>query len=573
MNEKNTKEFRFKFGNNILNYIYKFSATEKVVFGIFTILFIVSGIILANKALNLFKIDIPKYSGTIDEGIIGLPRLINPVLATSEADKDISALVFSGLTKYENGKITNDLAKNSSVSDDGLVYDFVLRDDIVFHDNTKLTADDIVFTIQKIQDPAIKSPKRADWQNITVKKINDHEVQFSLKQPYSPFITITTVGILPKHIWSNVSDEEFVFSNINTKPIGTGPFMYGNAIINKGGIPTEYRLIRNEKYYDKKAYLSEINFHFYDTEKSLVTDLINENIDSASDLTNESVKTIKKSTDNTKFVESIMPRIFGLFINTSQSELLSDLDTRTAMSLVIDRDEIIQQVFGGDAISINGPLPKMSSGTSSIPNLQLANKILEKDGWKKNENGIYEKKIKNILTELSFNLYTSDDTDFKKVSEIVAKQYLSFGIKVNVKIFDENELYNNIIRTRKFDVLLFGEHIGRSEDLYAFWHSSQRIAPGLNISMYVNNKVDKILESIRAENVEEKKIKLYNDLESIISSDIPAIFLYSPKYIYAIPKELNGLEIIKLTVPSERFYNVTSWYTETQRVLKLFKQN
>jgi peptide/nickel transport system substrate-binding protein len=164
-----------------------------------------------------------------------------------EADKDISALVFSGLTKYENGKITNDLAKNSSVSDDGLVYDFVLRDDIVFHDNTKLTADDIVFTIQKIQDPAIKSPKRADWQNITVKKINDHEVQFSLKQPYSPFITITTVGILPKHIWSNVSDEEFVFSNINTKPIGTGPFMYGNAIINKGGIPTEYRLIRNEK--------------------------------------------------------------------------------------------------------------------------------------------------------------------------------------------------------------------------------------------------------------------------------------------------------------------------------------
>ncbi len=91
--------------------------------------------------------------------------------------------------------------------------------------------------------------------------------------------------------------------------------------------------------------------------------------------------------------------------------------------------------------------------------------------------------------------------------------------------------------------------------------------------MYVNNKVDKILESIRAENVEEKKIKLYNDLESIISSDIPAIFLYSPKYIYAIPKELNGLEIIKLTVPSERFYNVTSWYTETQRVLKLFKQN
>jgi peptide/nickel transport system substrate-binding protein len=343
--------------------------------------------------------------------------------------------------------------------------------------------------------------------------------------------------------------------------------------MNKGGIPVEYKLVRNEKYYEKKAYLNAINFHFYESEDLLANDLIYGNIDTASDLSNESVKKIKKSGVDIVFKESITPRVFGIFINTSQSELLSDLDTRMAISLVVDRDSIINEVFGGDAIAIDGPLPRQYQKASSTQNINLASKILEKDGWKKNDSGIYEKKIKNILTELSFSLYTSDNPEFKKVAELISKQLLASGIKVNVKIFDENELYNNVIRTRKFDTLLFGQHVGRSEDLYAFWHSSQRIAPGLNISMYVNNKADKILESIRNENVEEKKIKLYNDLESIISSDIPAIFLYSPKYIYAIPKDLQGLEIIKLTVPSERFYNINSWYTKTERVLKLFNQN
>jgi peptide/nickel transport system substrate-binding protein len=242
LNEKTKKEFRFNFGNNILNYIYKFSATEKVVFGFVCIVFIISGLILAHKALNIFKIDMPKYSGTIEEGIVGLPRLINPVLATSEADKDISSIVFSGLMKYDNGKMVPDIAKSWTVSEDGLVYDFILRDDVYFHDNTKLTSDDVIFTIQKIQDPVIKSPRRADWQNISVKKISDFEIQFLLKQPYSPFITITSVGILPKHIWSNVSDEEFVFSSLNTKPIGSGPFKYEDVSMNKGGVLTRIGL-------------------------------------------------------------------------------------------------------------------------------------------------------------------------------------------------------------------------------------------------------------------------------------------------------------------------------------------
>jgi hypothetical protein len=66
---------------------------------------------------------------------------------------------------------------------------------------------------------------------------------------------------------------------------------------------------------------------------------------------------------------------------------------------------------------------------------------------------------------------------------------------VDVKIFDQGDLSQNVIRPRKYDALLFGEVIGRELDLFAFWHSSQRNDPGLNIALYANSTADKILSS------------------------------------------------------------------------------
>jgi peptide/nickel transport system substrate-binding protein len=145
------------------------------------------------------------------------------------------------------------------------------------------------------------------------------------------------------------------------------------------------------------------------------------------------------------------------------------------------------------------------------------------------------------------------------------------GAKVSVRIFETGDLNQNIIRPRKYDAILFGEIVGRDPDPFAFWHSSQRNDPGLNISMYANIKVDKLLEEARATVNDEKRKDKYEEFQKEVANDLPAIFLFSPKFVYLLPEDLRGLEKIEsITVPSERFSQIYKWYFKTDKVWKIF---
>jgi peptide/nickel transport system substrate-binding protein len=139
-----------------------------------------------------------------------------------------------------------------------------------------------------------------------------------------------------------------------------------------------------------------------------------------------------------------------------------------------------------------------------------------------------------------------------------------------VKTYEQNDLYQNVIRPRKYDALLFGEVIGKDRDLYAFWHSSQRNAPGLNVAMYANSKVDKLLEDIRTTSDETVRATKYAQFDSLVRADIPAIFLYLPEFVYAVPKSVHNIILGSLGVPSDRWNTVGTWYTETENVWKIF---
>ena len=197
---------------------------------------------------------------------------------------------------------------------------------------------------------------------------------------------------------------------------------------------------------------------------------------------------------------------------------------------------------------------------------ELAKHILkEKNGWKKNADGIYEKKVaKNPTKTLAISLYTADVPELKLTAEAVRKAWADLGVDVEVKIFDPSELYQNVIRTRSYDALLFGEAVGKDNDLYAFWHSSQRNAPGLNVSMYANSKADKILESIRSSSDVAARAAYWGQFEQVIAADAPAAFLYAPDFVYAVPKSLQGVDLGVITSPTDRFASVSDWYTETE---------
>ncbi len=580
------KEFRLKNGSIIMNYIRHFSVTEKTIFGVFVFIAGLTALLMTIQVSNLFMITIPANGGELREGMIGLPHMINPVVAITDVDRDISTLVYSGLMKYSNNDLVTDIAESYKISDDGLTYTFKIKPNVFFHDGSELTTADIAFTIQKVQNVAIKSPRRADWNNVSVNVISPTEIQFILKQAYSPFITNTTLGILPKHIWNNISDEQFVFSDYNIKPIGSGPYEIKSLIKDKDGIPLQYRLIASSKYYGRRAYIDNIVIQFFSDEDKAFAALEKGNIDSLASISSQKIKNISSDISDEKYniISTPLPRIFGVFFNQNSNPILAEKAVRQALDLAIDRRQIINSALDGYGIVIDSPLPSESNiSIKKEQNIELAISLLEKSGWVKNKTtGIYEKKgPKNLLQILSFELITADAPDLKQTAQLLNESWAKIGAKVEVKIFDPSELYQNIIRPRKYDALLFGQLIGKDRDLYAFWHSSQRNAPGLNVAMYTNSKADSILESIRSNEDQSENQAKYSELKKIIQNDIPAIFIYSPNFIYVLPTSINidnkldsisSKNIISnITNPQDRWNSVTDWYINTEKVWKIFK--
>lgn len=572
MNEQNTNELRIKRGSKILEYIKHFSATEKAVFAGFVLLAIISAIWMASLISDYFMVEVPAEGGSLNEGLVGLPRTINPVLAITDVDKDLSALIYSGLMKYDGNDIVPDLAESYKISEDGLTYTFKLREGVKFHDKEKLTADDIVFTIQKIQNSTIKSPKRGDWLDATVEVISENEVKFTLKQPYAPFLSNTTIGIIPKHIWSTISDSEFIFSKYNTQPIGSGPYKITSISRDGEDIPISYSLKTWSRYYGDRPNISVIDFTFFADEEKALDALMSGAITSLSQINSKDSLELS-SYKNLSLMSSPLPRVFGMFINQSHNVALSDKAVRKALDLAVNRDEIIAQVLYGYGMPIPGPLPYgMSSSTATTTfNIEKANSILEKAGWKKNNQGIFEKKSGKNLITLSFDIYTADTTELKMTADLVKADWEALGAKVNIKIFESSDLFQSVIRTRSYDALLFGQLIGKDRDLYAFWHSSQRNAPGLNVSLYANSKADKLLEDIRTINNEFDKASKYTQFAEIIKEDMPAIFLYVPNFTYAVPKNVKGIDLDTITTASDRWNTLEDWYIDTERVWKIFK--
>ncbi|MBP9710801.1 MAG: peptide ABC transporter substrate-binding protein [Candidatus Pacebacteria bacterium] len=554
-----------------------FSPLGRGLFLFFAILMVGSSFGLLAIVNTSLRVSVPGYGGSFSEGIVGSPRFINPVLAVSDADHDLSRLVYSGLVKPTvGGEYVPDLAQSYTLSDDGKVYTFTLREGLTFHDNKPVTAADIVFTITKIQEGALKSPARANWDGIQVEVVDARTVRFTLASPYAPFIKNATVGILPEHLWKGVSAEEFPFSDLNTSPIGTGPFEVDTVERTPSGIPASYTLTPFRNYALGQPYLSEFIVHFYQNEEALLTALKRGDIEAASGISPASVSELK----NEHIERSALNRVFGVFFNQNESVVLRDKDVRAALNEAVDREALVRDVLQGYGVALEGPVPPGIIGsetplhTSAGDPALSAREGLLNAGWKLNDSGVLTKttgKGKDEETiELSFSISTGNVPELRAAAEFVKNAWERMGAKVEVKVFDQGDLSQNVIRPRKYDALLFGEVVGRELDLYAFWDSSQRNDPGLNISLYANATADRLLKEIRETSEASKRVALYKQFEAEIQKDIPAVFLYAPDFVYSVPNDVLGLHLGFIESPSDRFLSAAAWHREEDYVWKVF---
>ena len=559
-----------------------FNHTEKIIFYVLATGLIITTPFLLLRVNQSFLVKVPKNGGMITEGVTGMPQIINPItispFTSPEADNDLIALIYSGLLKATpDGSLIPDLAESYQITEDGLTYTFILKDNLYWHDGEPVTSDDVKFTIQKAQDSQINSRHKASWDGVTVENPDEKTIIFTLSEPYSPFLQNTTIGIIPKHLWEEVHPESFTHNLLNTKPIGTGP--YKIVKIKKDGdeVVEYYDLESFDKYALGRPYIDKIRIKFYANREELITAYEKGEITSVHSVSPEKAKELAK----THPVEQAkIPRVFGAFFNQNEATIFTDEAVREALNIAIDRTEIINNVLYGFATEIEGPIPPGSLGYTpyeeegnpeNLSRIEQAQKILEDDGWTKDEEGILIKETSKENLRLEFSISTTQTPELTDVAQKLKKYWESLGAKVEIKSFETtSDLENYAIRPRKYDILLFGEIIGRDSDPFAFWHSSQRLDPGLNIASYTNIAVDNSLEKARTSTSTEERLEQYKIFQEEIKNDTPAVFIYSPKFIYFSRDTVMGLKLNVLETPSERFLNVHEWYMETEQVWKIF---
>ncbi len=515
-----------------------------------------------------FSKEIPARGGSLTEGIVGIPRFINPLLALSDVDRDLARIVYAGLVKPDGkGGFVPELAERYEISEDGLTYTFWLREGLRWHDGEILTAADIAFTVELAKNPAIRSHRLAHWEGVGIEIKNEREIVFHLKRPYAPFLGNATMGILPKHLWHDTQPEAFPLSSLNTEPVGAGPFHIDTVTKDDRGVITAFYLKRFKGYLPRPPYLDTITFYFYPTDAALRTAFEDNAIDAAS--IDHSWHTPSQSIVH----EMSLPRVVGIFFNQDTYTPLRDPVLREALAKATDRERIVNEILGGRATATSLPIPPGTFAHASTlentkRNIEGAKEILAKAKYEDTDgDGIIEKlEGKKDRVKISFTITTIQTPELVRAAEMVRDMWREIGVEVTVQAYEKGDLDQNFIRPRNYDALLYGLVMGYDVDPLGFWHARQIKHPGSNIALYANTKVDTLLENAQNTTSNDKRVELYTLFQEEIAKDRPAIFLYSPHYLYATYKDLGGIGARIIPFPQERFSTIDAWYTQTKSV-------
>ncbi|PIT92850.1 MAG: hypothetical protein COU08_00165 [Candidatus Harrisonbacteria bacterium CG10_big_fil_rev_8_21_14_0_10_42_17] len=507
----------------------------------------------------------PIEGGSYTEGVVGQPIYINPLIASgNDVDQDLIEIIFSNVLE---------LAEQIKVSEDQKTWNIVLRREMLWSNGEPITSDDVIFTIETIQDPDTNSPLAASWQGVAVERLSEREIRLTLRSPFAFFESnLKNLKIIPQHIFSAIPNANFRLSDFNLEPVGSGPYVFVKYQKRKDGFITEYNLSVNPNYTGSAPLIQSFKFKFFSNFDEAIEAFNKREIDGLGGLDFVKLQNLKIPRE---VLEITMPRYYTIFLNSNANPALKRPEVREALSQATDRNGIIELVFENKALPIFGPIPSQTEGyakdiyENEAFSLETAQKTLEAQGWEKNEEtGIYERSIGGEVVKLDFEIIVPDIEFLTNTIEAIRTSWESIGIQITPVILEPAEITRSVLKTRNYQMILFGNILNDSPDVFSFWHSSERFFPGFNLSLYENRTLDTLLESVRGNIASTTRQKALREIQEIILKDRPAIFLYSPNYIYAMPKNLGEFNDTTLTKPSKRFEHVESWYRRTARVFK-----
>jgi peptide/nickel transport system substrate-binding protein len=506
----------------------------------------------------------PARGGDYVEGVAGAPSVVNPLFAGfNTVDGDLTSLVFSGLVRLgANGAPEPDLAELPRITPDGRSYVFELRDGLRWHDGRPLTADDVVFTVRMIQDADFGGdPGLVElFEGVEVEASNERTVIFTLPEPFAPFLARgATVGILPEHLLGRLDAGELDSAPFNAAPIGSGPFRLTE-------LTAEHAVLRPfEAYHFGAPFLERLELRFYRDDAELLTALEDAEIDGAllgPGLHREALADL--DSDSSLVLRSLHGTAQSLVYLNLGVPAFQDAGLRRALQHGLDREALIEEVLGGQALPLDSPIVRdMWSHVGSEEAYRYdpaqAGRLLDRAGWTLDDAGARTQDG----APFRFRLAVPDEPAQAALAEAIAAQWGELGLQVDVEVSAGSEFVERVLFPRQFHAALVTIDSGRDPDPYPFWHSAQAIGEGRNLGGFSDPDVDRVLEGARQATSPAERAAGYRAFQEIFADRMPAVLLHTPTFQYVARAGVQGLRPGLLFARSARFADVQRWFVET----------
>ncbi len=501
---------------------------------------------------------IERYPNTFVESSIGDARRLNPVIANDAASGTINDLIFNGLVKYDKDiKLIGDLAERWEVTNRGKTITFFLRKGVRWHDGAEFTADDCLFTYQRLIDANVATPYSSSYMDVLKAEVRGRYIfRVTYKEPFSPALESWSMGILPKHL---LAGKDINTDSFNRKPVGTGPYRLKEWIAGQKIVLDAY-----DDYFEGRPKIDQFIFRIIPDSSTMFQELLSGGVDmmGLNPLQYLRKSETRRIRDNYRKFRYPANAFTYLGYNL-KNPLFSEVLVRQALSYAINRGSIIDGVLLGIGRPCTGPYSDVSwaynpHARSYNYDPERARRMLAVAGWKDaNNDGFLEKDGRLFRFTIMTNQGNSERI---RAAEIIQQNLKAIGIEVNIRVMEWQAFLEQIDK-RSFDAMILGWSMSRDPDLYDIWHSSKTRKGEYNFIGYKNAEVDRLLvEGRRTFNIEKRK-KIYFRIHAILAEEQPYAFLYVPDATPIVHKRFKGI----VPAPLGIFYNFREWYVPQNR--------
>ena len=443
------------------------------------------------------------------EGSIFQPKSFLPHQVKDRHERTIASLIYRGLFRYDiYGTITPDLAETWKTSADGISYTVTIKKNQQWSDGSPITADDIIYT-------SFNLPQLRD---VATDKIDDRTVRFTLPNKYAPFLNLLTAPVMKNESIKN--DDPLM-------PISSGTYKVV-SVRRQGPEVKEVSLINTTQNPNFK----KLVFKYYANEEELLLGAKLGEVDGF--LSTDEVDL--PSFRNYKFpLQSVY---YAIYFNL-KDDALKDLELRQKMEKVLPKDRLVS-IYG---IPVQGPISRSVFTDESL-----------------NFNP-YDEEYTDDLSSIKKLVLTAPDSPAHRTLARQIQELWEDKLDLNIelKFVDPDKIADSIVKPRKFDLLLYGQEIGRDPDRYVNWHSTQKNYPGLNISGFEQVRADRALEEGRNTLQNEKRLVHYKQFQKVIHEETPVIFLYHPYVNYYITDYISNIGEKYTFTYADRLLDINAW--------------